>query len=126
MAKLDEKYAVKVEELRSRFIELVMKKAYEEAAPLLIEAWDLLPEPKVIYDESFHIATYAVDNYINIKKFQEAKKWSEILFTCNLERHDSGEREYKAGKVAFEMQDLDTAKRYFKIADEKSREEFLK
>ena len=62
MAKLEQALAMKVEELRSQFIQLKWDKAYEKGEPLLIEAWKLLPEPKVIYDESFHIATYAVDN----------------------------------------------------------------
>ncbi len=118
--KLVENIAKKIDALCDQFIQYIMKDDFKAGEPLLIEAWALLPEPKDIYDESFHIATYAVDNYIMLNKFEYAKKWAEILQKCSLERHDSGERELQTAKVAFEMADFELAKKLFLVANKKS------
>lgn len=93
---------------------------YIDSIKLLEEAWDRLPEPKGIYDESFHIAKYTSETYLLIKDGNNAKVWSERLFQCDLERIDSGERDFLAGKVVFELGDFEVAKKYFTIANAKS------
>lgn len=55
------------------------------------------------------------------KEPTEAKRWTDTIFICDLERVDSGEREFLVGKVAFELGDIDIAKEFFFIADKKSQ-----
>jgi tetratricopeptide (TPR) repeat protein len=55
-----------------------------------------------------------------IKDIESAKKWSEEIYKCALHRIDSGEREFLSGKVAYAMNDLESAKSLFTIANKKS------
>lgn len=94
---------------------------YVESIKFLEEAWVLLPNnPKGIYDESFHIVLYITETYLLIKDTDQANKWVDRIFQCDLERIDCGEREFLAGKVAYESGDFEKAKKYFIIANEKS------
>ena len=93
---------------------------YEDSIKYLEEAWDALPEPKGIYSDSYHFAFYLSETYLQINNFNKANKWAEEIFTCGLDRIDSGEREFLSGKVAYEMGDISAARQYFKIANEKS------
>lgn len=119
--KLENPIDSQVENLRQEFIQLEMKGQFEKAKEVLLEAWGLLPEPKLEYDESFHISSYLIDTYINLGDFIEAKKWVKLNSKSNLDRHDAGEREYLAGKVEYELGNHENAKKYFKIVDEKSK-----
>lgn len=56
-----------------------------------------------------------------LSDLENAKKWSEITYTCGLYRPDSGEREFFSGKVAFESGDTAAAKKYFDTANTKSK-----
>ncbi|PEC47442.1 hypothetical protein [Bacillus sp. AFS096315] len=93
---------------------------YEDSIKYLEEAWDALPDPKGIYDDSYHFAFYLSETNLLINNFIEAKKWAEVIYSCNLDRIDSGEREFLSGKVAYEMGDISAAIRYFDLANEKS------
>jgi tetratricopeptide (TPR) repeat protein len=93
---------------------------YGESIKYLEEAWDALPDPKGIYDESYHFAMYLSETYLLVKNYERAKKWADEIYHCHLERIDSGEREFLSGKVAYAMGDLSTANRYFLVANEKS------
>lgn len=119
--KLDNPINSQVENLRQEFIQHEMKDEYDKAKEVLLEAWNLLPEPKLEYDESFHISSYLIDTYINLNDFKEAKKWVKLNSKSNLDRHDAGEREYLAGKVEYELGNHEKAKEYFKVVDEKSK-----
>jgi tetratricopeptide (TPR) repeat protein len=94
---------------------------FEKSVTLLERAWDELPEPKEIYDESFLIIWGILDISIEIKDFERMNKWVEFIFVTDPERGDGAEREYWAGKVAFELGDFTQAKAYFEIAHQKSR-----
>ena len=96
------------------------RKKYIQSIKLLDKAWELLPEPKGGYSESYHIALYASETYLLIKDTSKAKEWADIIKKCGLNRIDSGEREFLSGKVAFESGDLDKAKQFFEIANRKS------
>lgn len=93
---------------------------YIECIRLLELAWNKLPSKKVIYPESYHIAKYMIERYLLINNLDKAKKWSNKIFECNTRRIDSGEREFLAGKVAFERGKLNEAKKLFAIANKKS------
>jgi hypothetical protein len=96
------------------------KKEYRKIIDIELKKWDILPDKKETWDESFHIAKSLVDEYLRINNISSAKEWSEILFNCDLERIDDGEREFVAGRANFESKEFSIASKYFKIADEKS------
>ena len=96
------------------------EKNYVDSINTLIKAWEKLPEPTGIYDDSYHLAFYICDTYLLIKDYKNAEIWSNTIFECDLDRIDSGEREFLAGKVSFESGNLDEANDFFKIANKKS------
>jgi len=126
MPGLESPLAERVEQLRKLSVELVRENNRDKASTVLIEAWEILPEPKTQWSESYHIASYLAKNYLALRHFEEAQKWSQILFNCDKERIDSGEREFIAGNVFFEAKDMENAKKFFIIANEKSEGRFFK
>lgn len=93
---------------------------YKSAIQLAEEAWSILPDPKGSYDESYHIAKDLIKLSLKESNLVNAKKWSKIIYECDLERIDSGERDFYSGVVMYEMGELDVAKKYFLSANIKS------
>lgn len=91
-----------------------------ESIRLLENAWDKLPNPRGIYSDSYHLAKDIIDTCFIIKDFKKAKEWSEKLYLTGFMRIDTGEKEFFAGKVAYELGELETAKEFFNIANNKS------
>lgn len=120
MALLSSPLKEQVENLMDMSNQEYDKGDYIKSIKLLEEAWTKLPQPKVIYDDSYHIVKYIIETYLFINNAQHAKEWSNIMFICDLERADSGEREFLVGKVAYELGNLDIAKEFFFIANKKS------
>ena len=93
---------------------------YNEAIDLLIKAWDLLPNNKNEYDESFLIVWGILNISIQIKNIDIMNSWVNKIFDADPERGDTGERDMWAGRVAYESGNLDKAKEYLEIAEKKS------
>lgn len=55
-----------------------------------------------------------------VKDYKKAKEWAERIFLTGFARIDSGDKEFIAGKVAFELGDFETVKEFFSIANHKS------
>ncbi len=120
MATLNSDIQRHIEELIQKCGIEYQKENYNDAIALLEKSWDILPCPKVIYDESYRIAKYIIQFCLLAKDVDKAKRWAGIISICDLERADSGEREFLAGKVAYESNDLQMAKEYFYVANWKS------
>lgn len=120
MAKLISPLKEQVESVMNESNQEFDKKNYLDSIRLLEKAWDLLPEPKGEYSESYHIALYASETYLVINDIIKAQVWADIIFQCGLNRIDSGEREFLSGKVAFESEDFEKAKELFATANKKS------
>ncbi|PFW75963.1 hypothetical protein COL27_27255 [Bacillus sp. AFS075960] len=93
----------------------------EESVFLLEQAWGELPNDKITYDESFLIIWGILDISILLSDVERMKKWVDKIFVADLERGDTGEREFWAGKVAYEVGDFSKARGYLEIANKKSR-----
>lgn len=117
---LDNELSKCIKNLMDRSNEEYDKGRYLESIEILEDAWCRLPEPKGRYSESYYISSGISEICIKLNKLEDAKKWSNELFKCGLHRIDSGEREFLAGKVAFESSEFDMAKKNFTIANEKS------
>lgn len=109
-----------IEDLDDRSNEAWDEGNYEESIKLMLEIWNKLPVPKGEYPESYHLCMGLSETYLLIKDNKNAKKWSEEIYKCDLDRIDSGEREFLSGKVAFAMHDLTSSKHFFAIANKKS------
>jgi hypothetical protein len=87
----------------------------------LKRAWEELPDDKNKYDESYLIVVGILTTSLLIDDHDGLREWVDLIFSADPERIDSGEREMWAGRVAYELGELDKAKKHFKIADKKSR-----
>ncbi|MGF6927411.1 tetratricopeptide (TPR) repeat protein [Chitinophaga sp. W2I13] len=86
----------------------------------LEEAWELLPAPKEVYDESYHIALAIAETYFILKDFPAMLRWANTLQQCDPARADDGECEFVLGKARFENGDMKGAEEYFTTAMHKS------
>jgi tetratricopeptide (TPR) repeat protein len=120
MTELKQPLRKNVEKLINDSDEEYYKGNYINSIKLLERAWDALPEPKEIYDDSFHLCKFIVETYLLIKDYNKAKVWANRIMKCDLERIDSGEREFLHGKIHFELNEFDDARKFFKIASQKS------
>lgn len=94
---------------------------YNDSIVLLEEAWDIIPNPKGIYcEESYHLVKDIISTCFMVNDLKKAKEWADKIFLTGFARIDSGDKEFIAGKVAFKLDDLKTAKEFFSIANTKS------
>lgn len=94
---------------------------YNDSIVSLEKAWDIIPNPKGIYcEESYHLVKDLIATCFMVNDLTKAKEWAEKIFLTGFARIDSGDKEFIAGKVAFELGDLETAKDFFTIANNKS------
>lgn len=92
---------------------------YDEGWKLCMEAWDMLPEPKYKQPESWFVVTNIIKYSIETKNFEYADRFLGLLFICALERADSEDREFWAGRLAYAKGDMDIAKELFARSLEK-------
>jgi hypothetical protein len=105
---------------RQKSVEAWKAKKSEESIQYCLKAWEAIPEPRTSFDESYQIVKNIIFLYMQTGNYVEAKKWSEILYSCDPERIDSGDRDFIAGTIAHAMKDTNEAFRFFKLAFEKS------
>ena len=120
MAYVEGELGKQIEKLMNESNEDWDNKEYNKSIEKLVQAWDLLPDDKYSYDESYLIVWGILDISIMIKDIDTMNKWVDKIFYADPERVDSGEREMWAGKVAFETGEMEKAKEYFLIAQKKS------
>jgi hypothetical protein len=87
-------------------------KDYEGALSHFFRTWEILPEPKEVYDESYHIVKYIFIIAMAAKNCLTASEWIPKIYNCDKERIDSGEREYLHGQLAYSLNEMNKAKRY--------------
>lgn len=106
-------------DLENEWMEKFEEGAYDEAWKLCMEAWDVLPEPKYKQPMSWFVVTGIIKYSIETKHFEYADKFLGLLFICDLDRSDSEDREFWAGRLAYEKGDMDIAKELFTRSLEK-------
>ncbi|GMA98790.1 hypothetical protein [Pelosinus sp. IPA-1] len=120
MTSLQSPIKEQIESLISKSNEEFEKANHAQSIQLLEDAWGKIPAPKGLYEDSYHIVKDIIDTCFINKDFSKAKEWSEKMFLTGFARIDSGERDFYAGKIAFELGELEVAKEFFSIADKKS------
>ena len=93
----------------------------DKAWKICMEAWDLLPEPKYKQPMSWFVVTDIVKYGIETKRLAYADKFLALLFICALDRADSEDREFWAGRLAYEKGDIGIAKELFARSLEKGK-----
>lgn len=103
-------------------IDSFLKEGQKKQLIVFLESeWDNLSVPKEVHENSFHIASFLIDNSIKEMLYDNAEKWGEIIQTCDLERHDSGQREFLYAKTKYHLGKFDEAMEWMKIANKKSK-----
>ncbi|PEL21466.1 hypothetical protein [Bacillus wiedmannii] len=121
MAYVTGEKGIYIQKLMDKSNEEFDKGNLEESVFLLEQAWGELPNDKITYDESFLIIWGILDISILLSDVERMKKWVDKIFVADPERGDTGEREFWAGKVAYEVGDFFKARGYLEIANKKSR-----
>jgi hypothetical protein len=103
------------EELQSKINTLVLKardsiqkKHYSEFIKFQYEKWDLLPEPKSQWEESYRIAKTMITFFIKYNiNFSEAKKWLMTLKKLDdIQKQHPGEFFLMKGKIEYEEKNM--------------------
>jgi hypothetical protein len=95
---------------------------YDLCLSELKKIWQNLPEPKNDVQSSYLLVVYGTKLSLILKNYDEAMKWAKMgLDYSNMNINTKGEGEFLVGKVAFERNDLETAKKYFSITYAKSK-----
>jgi tetratricopeptide (TPR) repeat protein len=113
---LDEKIQSKIDELMDKSYDKLQEGNYDEYFKLINQAWELYPEPKEKWSESYNTAKYIFKDYMDIKNFDEAKKWLEKMQKINDAYRawdaNSGydeELNFETGKYYYETNNLEEA-----------------
>ncbi|MBN1251608.1 MAG: hypothetical protein JXA16_05705 [Bacteroidales bacterium] len=64
--------------------------------------------------------------YSKLKQFDKAMEWLSILMIADSNRYDDEQCEFIAEKLAFKIEDMDLAKKYFIEANIKSEKQLVK
>ena len=121
MPYVDGDVGLQIKEQYERSLDLNYKKNYREELDLLLATWDLIPEEKYSYSESFLIAVQIVKVALATNDLTLMNTWKDAVSLSSPHRIDSGERDMILGKIAYHNGDIDEAKSLFVAANKKSK-----
>lgn len=93
----------------------------QKAIATLEEAWNMLPNGKYEYDESFLIVWAILNLAYNIHDEVTMNRWVKHIFLADPQRADCGDREMWGARVAMASSQPTTALKYIEIAVKKSK-----
>ena len=113
---------------------------YSNALLFLERYWENLPLPKEKTLNSYMSVRYGVKFSLDAKDLESAWKWAErgLLYSGNIKLMNEdelfrigkvnlgGESEFLAGTVAYEKEDFETAKSFFKVTRKMSGKRLFK
>lgn len=120
MAELEEGLKQKIRDLIDKAYDVYSAESIEESVKLLNEAWSMIPGEKTSWEEGYRVAHEFVETYFSFGDYKEAEKWATDYLKADERFRNLGGAEFDAGRVAYELDKMEEAKRYFMIADEKS------
>lgn len=94
--------------------------AYQQSIDRFADAWDLLPDSKYPYDESYLIVWRILIVALKANDTTAMKRWVKHIFLADPERADCGEREMWGARVAMACGDEEKAFQYIDVAMKKS------
>ena len=78
------------------------QKDYQKSLKLVLEMWDLLPEEKLIFAESWVVVSTILELAIEYGDKETMQQWIDKIDHVTLDSYHSGERECYKRKVAYE------------------------
>lgn len=88
---------------------------HNDSFSLLFEAWDLFPEPKKNWNESFNLVTYIINDYLTLENLTDSEKWIKELETIDDHLNISrGTVCFIKGRFFYEKGDYEKARENFK------------
>lgn len=117
---LEETTRLKIEELDRKSREIFDPNNPQTSIDLLIEAYQLIPEPRTSYYCSTNLLKYITICYFRFGYIDESEKWLPEFLESDSKLMGYGESEYLAGKIALKRNDQEKAISYFIEANQKS------
>jgi tetratricopeptide (TPR) repeat protein len=117
MAVLDKKIQDKIDELSNLSYQLYESHDKEKSYKLMEDAWNLYPEPRENWNESYNTARYALDDLLKDAEIEKALIWYERM--CKIHENLKlweGSFEFYSGKYFFESKNYTKAYEFFKKA----------
>lgn len=120
MPELEKLKKAKIREMIGEAMNVFSLEEPQPGLSILLEAWELLPFQKYTWDEGYQLSNYIIHVYFRTGDYKNAHKWQDTFIQCDNANRNRGESEFMAGKIAYEMNNLEVAKNYFSIANTKS------
>lgn len=117
---LDQNIKKEIARLDNLSNEIFSLKDPQPGIDLLIEAYNLIPEPRTSYSESFNLLKYISTAYFRVGLLDESEKWLSDFLESDTKSMGYGASEYHAGKIALKRNDTEKAFQYFNTANSKS------
>lgn len=118
---ISEELSSKLNELRKESNTHFEKGDYRVCIKLMLQSWDMLPEPKENTSDSFHISRSLAGNYLKLNELDPAEEWANKLLKCARHRMDFGEREMMMAEVKFAKGEFENVREVLKVADKISK-----
>ncbi|MCF6348444.1 MAG: hypothetical protein L3J20_09120 [Flavobacteriaceae bacterium] len=115
MAVLEKPVQDKIDNLSNKSYDLYESGDKVNSYKLMEDAWELYPEPKENWNESYNTARYALDDLLKDGKIDRALIWYERMTKIqeNLGSWE-GSYEFYSGKFLFEREKYNEAHEFFK------------
>ena len=112
---LDKPTQDKIDALGERAYEEFQAGNHNASFNLLFEAWDLFPEPRKNWNESFNLVTYIINDYLTLKNLTDSEKWiSELEAIDDHLNISRGTVYFTKGKISYEKGEYEKARENFR------------
>lgn len=120
MPELEKVKKAKISELIGEAMNVFSLDDPQPCLSILLEAWNLLPFQKHTWEEGCQLSNYIIHVYFRTGDYKNALKWQDTFIQCDNANRNQGVSEFMAGKIAYELNNMEVAKSYFSIANTKS------
>ena len=117
---VDDELAIQISDYEDKSYEDLCLKNYENAIKYLKKAWDLIPDDKFSYDESYYLSVSFVECAILTNNIEMMSEWISNMNKNGLSKLDDGEREKYFGILEYEKGNLEKAFELFALSSKKS------
>ncbi len=93
---------------------------YLEGLQILFELWDMIPDNKYEYSESFLVSWRIIEGAVATNDSELANNWKIHIANAAPHRLDTGHRDLLLGKIAYLNKSFSEALSFFNIANKKS------
>ncbi|MBQ0215619.1 hypothetical protein OSB94_20370 [Proteus vulgaris] len=111
----DKNLEIKIIEIVENGNEFHVQKDYDRALKAYLNAWELIPEPKLEWEVSNWISSCIYSAYFDIGNYITAKEWGEIELITKPSDIDTAPY-INLGMVNYELEQYDISYNYFEHA----------